>query len=78
MLTEGVTTELIVFFICFIVSQLFVAGAVYGGFRVGISSLCRRVSRIEDWKEKVTETELDEVRKDLREERAKMSMQKHT
>ena len=42
----------------FIVSQVFLCGAIYGGFRAGISSLCRRVTRVEDKQDKSEEREI--------------------
>lgn len=54
MLPESVTYNIIIL----VVSQLFVAGSIYGGFRVGIASLCRRVTRVEDRQDKIEEREL--------------------
>jgi len=42
----------------FIVSQIFLCGAIYGGFRAGIANLCRRVKRIEDKQDKSEEREI--------------------
>lgn len=65
MLPTWVTPEIVIL----LMGQLLIAGGIYGGFRVGIASLCRRVTRVEDRQDEFAARELNRA-----EEQARLKM----